>query len=301
MVLTTEWQLLSHPVLSRFQHQLWVCQLNSPDPYVSGNKALKLKYPLQQALKEKKTGLLTLGGAFSNHLVATAAACAQWGLSSVGLVRTDQLDPRNPSLKLCLQLGMQLIAVSRESYRQRDTPQWQQHWQQQFADFLWVPEGGTCEAAVRAVSEFPLGQTPAGQADWLVSAVGSGGTLAGLIRGAGPASVVGIQVVKDARLRDKISSLAGDLSCHWQLQQALHLPGYGKTDQKLWDFCCGIKEQGIMLEPVYTGKALYSLLQMIEQGQFSEGQRLSFFHTGGLQGLAGLAYRGLIPSTDSGQ
>src|SRR5690606_16772049 len=159
MVITTEWQLLSHPVLNKFRHQLWVCHLQSPLRHISGNKALKLKYQLAQALQEKKAGLVTMGGAFSNHLAATAAACQHLGLRSAGLVRTDRLDPDNPTLKGCSAHGMQLFAVSREAYRQRSNPGWQQHWQQQFDNYLWVPEGGTCEAAVQAVSEFPLRET----------------------------------------------------------------------------------------------------------------------------------------------
>ncbi|MFC4653423.1 MULTISPECIES: 1-aminocyclopropane-1-carboxylate deaminase/D-cysteine desulfhydrase [Rheinheimera] len=301
MVLTTEWQLLSHPVLCKFQHQLWICQIQSQDPQVSGNKALKLKYQLAQAVQTKNAGLLTLGGAFSNHLAATAAACHSLGLASIGLVRTDAIDLGNPTLSACQQNGMQLIAVSREHYRQRDHLEWQQHWQMQFPDYLFVPEGGTSEAAVRAVSEFPLGQTPAGQADCLVSAVGSGGTLAGLIRGAGSASVLGIQVAPDPGLSNKISRLTEGATDNWQLQPALHLPAYGKVDNTLWEFCALMKQQGIELEPIYTGKALYNLLLLIEQGLLGQGKRISFFHTGGLQGLAGLAYRGLIPSADFGQ
>jgi len=301
MVITPRWQQLNHPVLKKYDHQLWVCQLHSSHPGISGNKVLKLKYQLQAALQQKKAGLLTMGGAFSNHLLATAASCAEIGLTSIGLVRTDKIDNNNPTLQASAELGMRFIAVDRENYRQRSNATWLAHWQQLYPDFLLVPEGGTSELAVQAVSEFSFEQTPAGPADWIVCAVGSGGTVAGLIRGAKQARVLGIQVVKDSSLIEKVRTLSNVSHNHWQLQLARYLPQYGKVDLQLWNFCCQFQQQNIDFEPVYTGKALFSLLQTIDQGELGYGKRICFFHTGGQQGLAGLRYRALIPLADPGQ
>ena len=174
----------------------------------------------------------------------------------------------------------------------------------QFPGYLHIPEGGTCEAAVRGVSELDMRNTPAGPASLLICAVGSGGTIAGLIHGAETTAVLGIAVVKDLSLPEKIKQFlpADRIWPEWRLVQALHQPRYGHFDQELWQFCQSFADQAVQLEPIYTGKALYSVFELIKSGAIPKGSRLSFFHTGGLQALKGLAYRGLInPITDSEQ
>lgn len=300
MVVDPIWQRIHHPSLECSELELWVVQLQCDHPDVSGNKILKLRDSLKNAIADKKTGLLTLGGAFSNHLVATAAACAESGLKSIGLVRTDALDPTNPTLVACQKYGMHLIAVPREQYKKRQLSEWETNFTHQYPEYLYVPEGGTCEAAVEAVSEFAIEQTPQGLADLVISAVGSGGTLAGLIKGISlrghPSKALGIAVVKDLSLKDKITQLTGQTFCPWQLEQALYLPNYGRVDATLWQFCQFMQqEHQLQLEPIYTGKALYSVFALAKEGKLGRRKRLVFFHTGGLQGLAGLRYRGLIP------
>lgn len=296
-----QWQKLEHPVLTARQTELWVRYVSGHNPDISGNKLLKLKYQLELALQQKYQGLLTFGGAFSNHLVATAAAAAENNLKSVGIVRGEDADPNNPTLALCQSYGMQLISVSRAYYQQRHQPDTVQQLQAQYPGYLLIPEGGTCEAAVRGISELDMCTTPAGPASLLICAVGSGGTIAGLIHGAQNTAVLGIAVVKDQSLPDKIRQfLPADRTWpEWRLVQALHQPRYGRFDQKLWQFCQSFADQGLQLEPVYTGKALYSLFELIKSGDIPTGSRLSFFHTGGLQALKGLAYKGLIPPLNS--
>lgn len=296
-----QWQKLQHPVLTDNQTELWLRHVPSSNPDISGNKLLKLKYQLEQALQLKYLGLLTFGGAFSNHLVATAAAAAANNLQSVGIVRGEEVDLNNPTLALCQSYGMQLLPVSRNYYQSRHTPELLLGLAQQFPDFLLIPEGGTCEAAVRGVSELDMVNTPAGPASLLSCAVGSGGTVAGLIRGSVATPVLGIAVVKDLSLQDKISQFlpADRDSPDWQLIQALHQPRYGRFDHQLWGFCQSFTSQEVQLEPIYTGKALYTIFELIKAGEIPKGSRVSFFHTGGLQALKGLAYRGLIPITDS--
>ena len=146
--------------------------------------------------------------------------------------------------------------------------------------------------------------TPNGPASLLICAVGSGGTIAGLIHGAESTAVLGIAVVKDLSLPEKIKQFlpTSRLWPEWQLIQAVHQPRYGRFDQELWQFCQSFADQKVQLEPIYTGKALYSVFELIKSGVILKGSRLSFFHTGGLQALKGLAYRGLInPITDSEQ
>ncbi|EGM76649.1 1-aminocyclopropane-1-carboxylate deaminase [Rheinheimera sp. A13L] len=305
MILTSyvQWKKLHHPVLHEHQTELWLRYAPGNNPDISGNKILKLKYQLEQALQQKYQGLLTFGGAFSNHLVATAAAAAENKLKSVGIVRGEEVDVDNPTLALCRSYGMQLIRVSREFYRGRHQQDVQQQLSDQYPGYLHIPEGGTCEAAVQGVSELDMCTTPAGPASMLICAVGSGGTVAGLIRGSKTTPVLGIAVVQDQSLPEKIKTfLPSDRNWpEWQLIKALHQPRYGRFDQLLWQFCLSFAEQNVQLEPVYTGKALYAVFELIKAGKIPKGSRLSFFHTGGLQGLKGLAYRGLIPDTDSGQ
>jgi 1-aminocyclopropane-1-carboxylate deaminase len=298
-----QWQQLQHLVLTEHKIELWVRFVSGPNPDISGNKLLKLKYQLEQALQQKYQGLLTFGGAFSNHLVATAAAAAENNLKSLAIVRGEEVDFNNPTLALCRSYGMQLVPVSRAFYQARHLPETQHRLKIQYPDFFLVPEGGTCMDAVRGISELDMCNTPAGPASLLICAVGSGGTVAGLIHGAANTAVLGIAVVKDQSLPDKIKQLLpdGQQWPDWQLIQALHQPRYGQFDPQLWQFCQFFRPQGVELEPIYTGKALYSVFELIKNGKIPPGSRLSFFHTGGLQALKGLAYRGLIPATDSWQ
>ncbi len=295
-----QWQNLQHPVLTQYQTELWLRYTSCNNPDISGNKLLKLKYQLEQALQQKYPGLLTFGGAFSNHLVATAAAAAEHDLKSIGIVRGEEVDINNPTLDLCRSYGMQLLPVSRELYRSRHDQVWLEQLARQFPDYFQIPEGGTCSAAVQGVSELDMRNTPAGPASLLICAVGSGGTIAGLIHGAQNTPVLGIAVVKDLSLPDKIKQfLPADRSWpDWKLIQALHQPRYGHFDQQLWQFCLAFTDQAVQLEPIYTGKALYTVFELIKSGVIPPGSRLSFFHTGGLQALKGLAYRGLLPGSD---
>ncbi len=295
------WQKISHPLLSQHQTELWVRYTPSDNPDISGNKLLKLKYQLELALQQKYQGLLTFGGAFSNHLLATAAAAAENNLKSLGIVRGEEVDKDNPTLAMCQSYGMQLLPVSRSFYQRRHLQDSIQKLSREHPGYLIIPEGGTCEAAVRGVSELDLRHTPNGPASILLCAVGSGGTMAGLIRGADTTAVLGIAVVKDLSLPDKIKTLLPSAlhQSDWKLVQALHQPAYGRFDQKLWQFCQSFAGQGLELEPIYTGKALYSIFELIRRGDIPQGSRLSFYHTGGLQALKGLAYRGLIPTAGS--
>lgn len=296
-----QWQNLQHPLLTAHNIELWLRYTSCNNPDISGNKLLKLKYQLEQALQQKYPGLLTFGGAFSNHLVATAAAAAEHQLQSIGIIRGEEADLTNPTLALCRAYGMQLIPVSREVYRARHEQGLLQQLASQFPDYFQIPEGGTCAAAVQGVSELDMCNTPNGAASLLLCAVGSGGTIAGLIHGSPNTPVLGIAVVRDPSLPDKIKQfLPADRPWpEWQLVQALHQPRYGRFDQQLWQFCLSFVGQGIQLEPIYTGKALYSVFELIKNGTIPAGSRLSFFHTGGLQALKGLAYRGLIPDSES--
>lgn len=265
---------------------------------LSGNKALKLKYHIAQALQCKKAGLLTFGGAFSNHLAATASACKQQNMASIGLVRTDRLDAHNPTLQHCQASGMHLVPISRAEYRMRNESDWIKQLQQHYPDFLIVPEGGSSKLGVQGVAKLDLTKAPHGNSQYIVTATGSGGTIAGLALGNPDAQVIGIAVVKDTALPDKVTHFCQHAS-NWQLVTSYAGKGYGRFDAGLLQFCLDFRQRHqIMLEPIYTGKAMHALYQLITQGTFPKGSCISFFHTGGLQGLAGLHYRGLLSEAD---
>ncbi|MCC5826054.1 pyridoxal-phosphate dependent enzyme [Alkalimonas sp.] len=292
------WQQIYDPLFDQHQLKLWLYQAARSTDALSGNKRLKLHYPLKLAQQQGKKGILTFGGAFSNHLAATATACQQHNMLSIGMVRTDQVDAKNPTLKQCHALGMQLVPVSRTEYRLRNNLDWLAQLQQRYPDFLMVPEGGTSKLGVQGVSELDLTMTPDGRSQFIVTATGSGGTIAGLALGNPDAQVIGIAVVKDTALPDKVTHFCQHAS-NWQLVTSYAGKGYGRFDAGLLQFCLDFRQRHqIMLEPIYTGKAMHALYQLITQGTFPKGSCISFFHTGGLQGLAGLHYRGLLSEAD---
>ncbi|PKM17106.1 MAG: hypothetical protein CVV11_21275 [Gammaproteobacteria bacterium HGW-Gammaproteobacteria-15] len=293
------WQQIHQPLLLQRQVELWVYQLNTAIPQLSGNKWLKLKYHIAQAQQAQKAGFLTFGGAFSNHLAAVAAMCRYHGLKSLAYVRADQLDNHNPTLAFCLQQGMQIQLLSREQYRLRNDAGFLQQLQQQHQHFLIVPEGGSSVAGASGVAELELDLTPNGKASHIICATASGGTLAGIINGAG-CKVLGIAVVKDPSLPARISQLlhSSNNQQNWSLNTDFCGAGYARFDDSVLQFCREMAQQQLYLEPIYTGKALAGVFALIKQGYFPPGSRLSFFHTGGLQGLAGLHYRKLITNAD---
>lgn len=283
------WQQIHLPLLTQHQCELWICHLQCLDPAIAGNKWLKLKYHIQHIQQYEKTGILTFGGAFSNHLAAVAAAGKAFGFQTHAIVRHDGV-VTNPTLARCQSLGMQFSFISPAQYRLRHQSDFLTELQQQFANWQLVPEGGTSPLAVQGVAELQLQHTPAGSADLISCATGSGGTVAGLARGHPDMPVLGINVVKDASLDAKINALVPD--CHnWQLLADSSGRRYGQFDAATLEFCLDLCAQDLALEPIYTGKALNTLLHAIRQGNINAGQRLVFFHTGGLQGLDGLLHQ----------
>ena len=293
------WQQVHHPLLQKKNISLWLCHLHTDIPGVSGNKCLKLKYHLQQVIEQNKAGVFTFGGAFSNHLCAVAASCNYLKLRSVAYVRTDTLDSDNPTLAFCRQQGMQLIALDRSNYRQRSDQAFIAELNLSHPDLLFVPEGGSSLEGCRGVAELDLMSTPEGAANLIVSAAASGGTLAGMINRHN-CPVLGIAVVRDSSLQTRVQQLLNQDSRdkQWQLNHQFTGKGYGHFDAQLLQFCRSMAEQNVQVEPIYTGKALAGVFSLIEQDEIANNSRISFFHTGGLQGLNGLKYRGLITEND---
>jgi 1-aminocyclopropane-1-carboxylate deaminase len=256
-------------------------------PIISGNKWRKLKYPLKEAQSENKTHLVTFGGAYSNHLLATAAAAAKFGFKSTGFVRGEQVN--NNTLFLCRLHGMNLIFTDRDSYRDKPTL-----FKLHFADdnnAFFIDEGGASALAAKGCSELiaELSETY----DHIFCACGTGTTAAGIINGLSErkllAQLHGIPVLKNGEfLRAEIDNFLESPSAY-HLHTEYHFGGYGKVNDELIKFVKQfVAETGILIEPIYTGKMLYALYDLASKNYFKPGSQILAIHTGGIWGLLGM-------------
>jgi len=262
------------------------------DPMVSGNKYWKLKYNLREAQVQNDLGVLTFGGAFSNHLAATAAATAAMGLRSVGIVRGEewaQKENQSPTLQFCKQKGMSLRYLSRSNYRQKESTAFLQHYQKTYPGYRLLPEGGTNPLALQGCAEvLDENDHPF---DTICTPVGTGGTLAGLAMGGHTnQQFVGFSVLKNEGLNTQIKKL--NPNTNWTLNTDYPLGGYAKTPPELIEFINDFKKKfTIPLDPIYTGKMLFGIFDLINKGLWRWGNNVLVVHTGGLQGIAGVNQR----------
>jgi 1-aminocyclopropane-1-carboxylate deaminase len=286
-------QELHDPAWERRRIRVLVKRDDLIDPLVSGNKWRKLKYILELAHYQHKDGILTLGGAYSNHLLATAAACAMVGLKSVGLVRGEELTTdSNENLRHCAALGMELHFVTRDEYAERDEKERQEIWKQRFPEMLFVPEGGAmyhgligCQEIWREISE-PV--------DHVFVAQGTTTTSCGLLLGSAERTTIhavpalkGFGALNEMRhllypfLLDR--SIVEEYLDRVEVHDGYHFGGYAKTTGELLDFINDCRERfGLPLDKVYTGKAFYALVNELENSGKFDGSTVLFLHTGGL-------------------
>ncbi|WP_242923775.1 1-aminocyclopropane-1-carboxylate deaminase/D-cysteine desulfhydrase [Pontibacter liquoris] len=289
-------QQLYDPLLQAQEITLWLKREDLLHPHISGNKWRKLTYNLQEAKRLQHHALLTFGGAYSNHIAATAAAGKEYGFQTIGIIRGEEHLPLNPTLAFATSCGMQLHYISREAYKQKDDPAFLEQLRQQYKQPYILPEGGTNLLAVKGCTE--IVQDIAVDYDYVCCAAGTGGTAAGLIAAlAGEKQVLVFPALKGGEfLQPEIEELvlqySGRTYSNWQLVTAYHFGGYAKVKPELLAFIQGFQQQHhIPLEPIYTGKMLYGLFDMIRQGYFPKGSRVVAVHTGGLQGNAGFKER----------
>lgn len=273
-----------------------VLRLDLLHSVVSGNKWFKLKWYLAEAKTLGKTSLLTFGGAFSNHIVATAAAAQQQGLTSIGIIRGEEPQTLSHTLLAARQYGMQLYFVARESYREKLIPSvvFDQH---KASEIYTIPEGGYGRLGAQGAEEIlPLHETAA--YTHILGAVGTGTTLAGLVSAALPhQKIIGIPVLKNAfSLQTEIEALLpSQKKSVFDLQWNYHFDGYAKHTAELISFMNSFyTATGIPTDFVYTGKAFFAAMDLIQKNHFSPDSRLLLVHTGGLQGNASLGKGTLI-------
>lgn len=285
----TPLQLIQDSFIEKFGINLYIKRDDLIHPQVSGNKFRKLKYNLQKAQNQGFSTLITFGGAYSNHIYATAAAGELLNIKTIGIIRGEELNENSsPTLQFASECGMKLIFVSRTNYRNKPTLV-----EQYGQNAYYVPEGGTNLYALKGVAEMTqeIENQLVSSPNFIITPVGTGGTLAGIISGVSSKSkVLGIVVLKNAySLFDEIKTLLQENGnqeyANFELLWDYHCGGYAKTTPELINFIKGFeKRNNIQIEQVYTGKMLMAVYDLIAKGYFEKSQTIVAVHTGGLQG-----------------
>lgn len=258
-------------------------------PFISGNKFRKLKYNLLQAKSQNQETLLTFGGAFSNHIAAVAFAGKEQGFKTIGVIRGDELRdkiPENPTLQFAQECGMQFKFITREAYRHKTEADFIENLKQEFGSFYLVPEGGTNELAVKGCEEILTKEDA--EFDFVCCAVGTGGTISGLINSLLPhQKVLGFPALKGDFLKEDIRKFAR--KDNWEVITNYHFGGYGKVNPELITFINQFYvENKIPLDSIYTAKMVFGVIDLIDKNYFSENSKILLIHTGGIQGNAGM-------------
>lgn len=265
--------------------EITIKRLDLVHPQISGNKFFKLKYNLLAAQQQGYKKLLTFGGAYSNHIAATAYAAQCFSFESLGIIRGEELasKPLNPTLSTAQQFGMQLQFVSRENYRLKQSPDYLTQLQQDYPDYYVIPEGGTNTLAIQGCQEI-LNTQDCENYDLICCAVGTGGTMTGLIEASSThQQVLGFSALKGDFLTSEVQQLTH--KTNWQISDQFCCGGYAKTTPELLQFIQAFEQRyQIPLEQVYTGKMLMGVFELIQQGHFSAHSRILVIHSGGLQG-----------------
>lgn len=268
--------------LTRHEVHADILRLDLVHPVVSGNKWYKLKYYLQQAVALKATTIATFGGAYSNHIVATAYAAMAEGLRSFGIIRGEKPAERSHTLENAAAYGMQFHFVSRSEYRFKDVIK------EQFNDHFWIDEGGFGAAAAKGAGEI-LDNISLNDYTHIITAVGTGATFAGIVKKILPHQLaIGVSVMKNnTGLIDQVNSLLtpGEQIRHYELLHDFHFGGYAKKNNELISFINHtFINTGIPLDFVYTAKAFYAMKTLVEKETIAPKSKVLFIHTGGLQG-----------------
>ena len=258
-------------------------------PHISGNKFYKLKYNLQHAKQLRQDTLITFGGAFSNHIAATAYAAHCFGFRSIGIIRGEELaDQRlNHTLATASQFGMQLEFINRQDYRNKEQPDFLAELQSRFPNAYIIPEGGTNSLAIQGCKEI-LSEQDRQNYDVICCAVGTGGTITGLIESSHfNQNILGFSALKGDFLTSDVTHLTAKKN--WKIIDEYCCGGYAKTSAQLIEFIQFFEKQyQIPLEPIYTGKMLFGIFDLIEKAYFPPHTRILAIHSGGLQGRQNL-------------
>ncbi|MFK7774751.1 MAG: 1-aminocyclopropane-1-carboxylate deaminase/D-cysteine desulfhydrase [Saprospiraceae bacterium] len=295
---TTPIELLRHSLLDKKDIHFWLKRDDLTHPELQGNKWRKLKYNIAETQQTQKKYLLTFGGAYSNHLFATAAAGKIFNLKTIGIVRGEKILPLNSTLSFAENCGMQLHFVDRKTYalKEKLLPDLKIPLDECYV----LPEGGTNELALQGCAE--LGLEILDQLDFvpdfICTSCGTGGTIAGLIQSKKQRThVLGFSALKGDFMKKEVQNLLTKFSPNetfddFSIQTDYHFGGYAKHSPPLLEFINSFKrEYQIQLDPIYTGKMIYGIFDLIEKDFFPRGSRIVAIHTGGVQGILGFRER----------
>jgi 1-aminocyclopropane-1-carboxylate deaminase len=258
-------------------------------PDVSGNKYRKLKYNIAEAQNRGHRTILTFGGAYSNHIAAVAAAGKRFNFKTIGVIRGAEIESKigsNPSLQFAQNKGMQLHFVSRKDYAIKEDDLYIESLRRKFGKFYLLPEGGTNALAVKGCEE--ILQADDSKFDYICASVGTGGTLAGLVNASkAHQTILGFSALKGTFQKEIIEKYSS--KTNFEITDDYCFGGYAKIDSQLVRFINDFKENTkISLDPVYTAKMMYGIIDLLKSGYFRENSRILAVHTGGLQGITGM-------------
>lgn len=264
-------------------------------PEVSGNKLRKLKYNLLEAEKLGKSTILTFGGAYSNHIAATATAGKLFGFKTIGVIRGDELNAdSNETLRKAKADGMELLFWSREEYRKRNESLIISGLQKNYPAAFIVPEGGSNSLGIQGCTEILRTPNDCENFDQIICSLGTATTFVGLICSLKKEQkALGISVLKESYLQQSVENQLAAIPCQskdWVINSTHHVGGYARVNEQLIDFIRRFFElSGIFVEPVYTGKMLFALSKLCQEYYFPPNSKLLAIHTGGLQGWNGFS------------
>lgn len=258
-------------------------------PFISGNKYRKLKYNLLEFEDKKFDTIITFGGAYSNHIAATAYACKERGINCVGVIRGDELWKsinENPTLKFAQECGMKFEFITREQYRDKNSEELNSYLINKYGNSFVLPEGGTNDLAVKGCGEIVTNDDD--KYNFICCAVGTGGTISGIINSSKESQkILGFPALKGEFLKQEICNFAK--KSNWDLITNYHFGGYGKVNDELINFINSFYDNtNIPLDPIYTGKLVYGVVDLINKNFFPENSEILLIHTGGLQGIKGM-------------
>tara|TARA_R110000850_G_scaffold100041_1_gene207128 strand:- start:1718 stop:2644 length:927 start_codon:yes stop_codon:yes gene_type:complete len=276
-------------ILNKKQVSLVVKREDLIHPFISGNKYRKLKYNILDAKQKGLDTILTFGGAYSNHIAATAYAGNLFGIKTIGVIRGEELSQNwmlNPTLSQAHRHGMDFKFISREAYRRKTETSFLELLEKELGPYYLIPEGGTNLLAVRGCEEI---LTPEDKDfNVLCSSVGTGGTLAGIINSSlHYQRIIGFPSLKGDFLKKDIRNFTAKEN--WEINTNYHFGGYAKVSEALIGFINYFKDKtNIPTDPIYTGKLLYGILDLVKNDYFKPGTKILAIHSGGLQGIAGM-------------
>lgn len=274
---------------------LYLLRLDLLHQHISGNKWYKLKYNIAEMQKRNQRTLLTFGGAYSNHIAATAYAGKYYAIKTIGVIRGEEQFPLNPTLNFAKDCGMQLHYISREDYKQKNSSEFLYQLKKKWGNFYLLPEGGANQLGLKGCKEIVKEIDISFQ--YITCACGTGTTLAGIISSLkenqyaiGFSSLKGGNFLADD-IRNMLQTEQKD-NCNWHIETQYHFGGYAKMTKDLTDFILNFKlKHCIQLDPIYTAKMMVGIYDQIQKDCFPKNSVIIAVHSGGLQGIKGMEER----------